>query len=69
MEVLELSTMVKPPAKKKAKKATAQSIESNAIILDDLDPDAWPKFEKLVKNASKMGHQPHVAALKGKSKR
>jgi len=26
----------------------------------DLDPDAWPKFEKLVKSAAKMGHKPHA---------
>jgi hypothetical protein len=25
----------------------------------DLDPNAWPKFEALVKNAAKMGHKPH----------
>jgi len=25
----------------------------------DLDPDAWPKFEALVKSAAKMGHKPH----------
>lgn len=22
-------------------------------------PDAWPKFEKLIKSAAKMGHKPH----------
>ncbi|HVW72670.1 MAG TPA: hypothetical protein VHC39_03445 [Rhizomicrobium sp.] len=25
----------------------------------ELDPDAWPKFEKLVKSAAKMGPKPH----------
>jgi hypothetical protein len=25
----------------------------------DLDPEAWPKFEALVKSAAKMGHKPH----------
>ena len=25
----------------------------------DLDPDAWPKFEKLIKSAAKMGPKPH----------
>jgi hypothetical protein len=50
--------MTKPPAKKKAKKTAAQSIESNAVVLD-LDPDAWPKFEKLIKSAAKMGPKPH----------
>jgi hypothetical protein len=23
------------------------------------DPDAWPKFEKLIKSAAKMGPKPH----------
>jgi hypothetical protein len=27
----------------------------------DLDRDAWPKFEALVKSAAKMGHKPHDA--------
>jgi hypothetical protein len=55
---LGTSGMTKPPAKKKAKKTAAQSIESNAVVLD-LDPDAWPKFEKLIKSAAKMGPKPH----------
>jgi len=25
----------------------------------ELDPDAWPKFEKLIKSAAKMGPKPH----------
>lgn len=25
----------------------------------DLDPDAWPKFEKLIKDAAKKGPKPH----------
>jgi len=25
----------------------------------DLDPGAWPKFEKLIKSAAKMGPKPH----------
>jgi hypothetical protein len=25
----------------------------------ELDQDAWPKFEKLVKSAAKMGPKPH----------
>jgi hypothetical protein len=57
---------MKPPAKKKpvrAKKSTAQSIESNAVVLD-LDPDAWPKFEKLIKSAAKMGPKPHAKITK-----
>jgi len=27
----------------------------------ELDPNAWPKFEALVKSAAKMGHKPHDA--------
>jgi hypothetical protein len=30
----------------------------------ELDPDAWPKFEKLVKSAAKMGPKPHSAKTK-----
>ena len=30
----------------------------------DLDPDAWPKFEKLIKSAAKMGPKPHTSAKK-----
>jgi len=51
--------MAKAPTKK-PKKATAQSIESNAAMVGDLDPDAWPKFEKLIKSAAKMGPKPHA---------
>jgi hypothetical protein len=32
----------------------------------DLDPDAWPKFEALVKSAVKMGHKPHSGEPKSK---
>jgi hypothetical protein len=40
----------------------------------ELDPDAWPKFEGLVKAAAKMGHKPHdtklgkIATPRGKAK-
>jgi hypothetical protein len=50
--------MAKPPAKKKAKKALPKGLESNISTLD-IDPDAWPKFEKLIKSAAKMGPKPH----------
>jgi hypothetical protein len=44
----------------KTKKSASAAIEPNAIILDaDLEPDAWPKFEKLIKSAAKMGPKPH----------
>jgi len=28
----------------------------------DLDPDAWPKFEKLIKSAAKTEPKPHKAS-------
>ena len=35
----------------------------------DLDSDAWPKFEALVKASAKVGHKPHkVASKKAKQK-
>jgi len=36
----------------------AKTIKVDASNLD-LDPDAWPKFEKLIKSAAKMGPKPH----------
>ena len=27
----------------------------------EFEPDAWTRFETLVKSAAKMGHQPHKA--------
>jgi hypothetical protein len=39
-------------------KPIAPDIEANAVGLD-LEPDAWPKFEKLIKSAAKMGPKPH----------
>jgi hypothetical protein len=44
--------------KKAAKKPKPISPEVANL---DLDPDAWPKFEKLVKSAAKMGPKPHKA--------
>jgi hypothetical protein len=32
----------------------------------ELDPHAWPKFEKLIKSAAKMGHKPHQPKPKKK---
>jgi hypothetical protein len=51
--------MPPPPAKQKPKnKPNRANLEKL-----DLDPDAWPKFEALVKSAAKMGHKPHDAKL------
>jgi hypothetical protein len=33
----------------------------------ELDSDAWPKFEALMKSAAKMGHKPHLEPKKSKS--
>ena len=48
--------MAKPP-KKKTKKAKPAQVDTSNL---DLDPDAWPKFEKLIKSAAKMGPKPHA---------
>jgi len=50
--------------KTKAKKANRKTREPKVMELPlgiELEPDAWPKFEKLVKNAAKMGHKPHTS--------
>ena len=35
----------------------------------DLDPDAWPKFEKLIKSAAKMGPRPHSSTALAEKKK
>ena len=35
------------------------SMDMDAIRAVELVPDAWPKFEALVKSAGEMGHRPH----------
>lgn len=35
------------------KKPSAPSLK------DDFEPDAWERFESLIRSAAKMGHQPH----------
>jgi hypothetical protein len=47
--------MPKNPAKKPAK----AKLTHDEIASLDLDPSAWPKFEKLIKDAAKMGPKPH----------
>ena len=44
-------------AQQKMKKAKPKPVDQSKL---ELDPDAWPKFEKLVKNAAKIGHKPHA---------
>lgn len=43
--------------KNPTKKPAPKPIQPDVAKLD-LDPDAWPKFEKLVKSAAKMGPKP-----------
>jgi len=50
------------------KKPQKTKVEKDEI---ELDADAWPKFEALVKSAAKMGPKPHanqVAASGRKNK-
>lgn len=46
--------MTKIPTKKP--KAKPSPIDPATL---ELNPNAWPKFEGLVKRAAKMGHKPH----------
>ena len=39
-------------------KKTKQDVGKKVKELD-LDPDAWPRFERLIHDAAKMGHKPH----------
>jgi hypothetical protein len=48
--------MKQRPATRKAPVKQKNTTSANL----DLDPDAWPKFEALVKSAAKMGHKPHA---------
>ena len=53
-----LAKVMKKAAKKKiASKGMPKSPSGPRNL--ELDPDAWPKFEELVKRAGKMGHKPH----------
>jgi hypothetical protein len=49
--------MAKAPAKKPAK----AKMNMAEIASLDLDRDAWPKFEKLIKDAAKSGPKPQKA--------
>lgn len=56
--------------KSKSSVSTAKSSNATRKKIEgvELDPDAWAKFEKLVKSAAKMGPKPHVQGSKGKPK-
>jgi hypothetical protein len=47
------------PAPKKPKNVNKREIEAVELV-----PDAWPKFEKLVKSAAKLGPKPHKDSKK-----
>ena len=42
-----------------------EKVDTSAL---ELDPDAWPKFEKLIKSAAKLGPKPHGGPSKKKAK-
>jgi hypothetical protein len=48
--------MPMPGIKKTHPKKPLNKAELEAV---ELIPDAWPKFEKLIKSAAKMGPKPH----------
>lgn len=49
-----------PTKAKKPKKP----IDREALEALELDPEAWPKFEKLVRSSALMGPQPHKTKVK-----
>ena len=58
--------MTKAPAKKPTKanrKKPAPKVMQLPLGVE-LEPDAWPKFEKLIKSAAKMGPKPHKTTRK-----
>jgi hypothetical protein len=50
------------PRKPAARKPKPISPEIESL---ELDPDAWEKFEKLIKSASGMGPKPHKGRKSG----
>lgn len=51
------------PMPKPTKVKKPKPISPSATDLD-LDPDAWPKFEKLIKSAAKMGPNPRPLSIR-----
>ena len=49
---------MKKTVKKPVKAKQAAKAQPKAPPEIELDPDAWPKFEELVRSAAKMGHKP-----------
>ena len=59
-----LAAMTSIPSSKKrsqAKPATKKLLKPEEI---ELDPDAWPKFEQLIRDAAKLGPKRHEAKKK-----
>jgi hypothetical protein len=54
--------MAAPKSKQRITKTSPKEIGLKDI---ELVPDAWPKFEGLIKSAAKMGHKPHVHPEEG----
>jgi hypothetical protein len=55
-------------AKSQIRKASKGTPKRSATANLDLDPDAWPRFEALIKSAAKMGHKPHETPAPKKRK-
>jgi hypothetical protein len=53
----KLETAPKSQSTSRAKKIVNAKYVPSDI---ELEPDAWGKFEKLIKSAAKMGHKPHL---------
>lgn len=51
------------PNPHKTKPKQNKSTQSDIANLE-LEKDAWPKFEKLIKSAAKMGPKPHMPKKK-----
>jgi hypothetical protein len=52
------------------KKQKVASVKKTGKDLNvELDPEAWPKFEALVKSAAKMGHKSHEKTKSDNGKR
>jgi hypothetical protein len=47
--------MPSSPTKKKPKRIPKSKIKADDL---ELDPDAWPKFEQLIRDAAKLGPKP-----------
>lgn len=51
--------MLPTPHKPHKSPASSKKRAASKPKVLELAPDAWPRFEALVKSAAKMGHKPH----------